>query len=93
MKKIGRYEIQEALGEGRFGAVFRGFDPILDRPAAVKVVREPASADTSRGEETRVDPADDATLIALQQEIEAGARVEICARDDADGHMIVRRIP
>lgn len=38
VKKLGRFEIRgDPLGAGAFGAVFRGFDPILGREVALKV--------------------------------------------------------
>jgi non-specific serine/threonine protein kinase len=36
-KKIGRYEVQQRLGQGAFGVVYRGFDPKLQRTVAIKV--------------------------------------------------------
>ncbi len=37
-KKIGRYQVEEELGRGMMGAVYRAFDPLLDRQVAVKVI-------------------------------------------------------
>jgi hypothetical protein len=37
--RLGRYMISERLGEGSFGAVYRGHDPQLDREVAIKVPR------------------------------------------------------
>ena len=37
---IGRYKIIEELGHGGFAEVYRGFDPSMGRPVAIKVLRE-----------------------------------------------------
>ena len=34
--KFGKYEVESRLGEGGFGVVYRGRDPMLDRPVAIK---------------------------------------------------------
>jgi eukaryotic-like serine/threonine-protein kinase len=36
---VGRYGIDEWLVSGAMGVVFRGYDPILDRPVAIKILR------------------------------------------------------
>jgi serine/threonine protein kinase/tetratricopeptide (TPR) repeat protein len=36
-KRLGKYEIREAIGRGGFGAVYRGHDAQLDRDVAIKV--------------------------------------------------------
>lgn len=40
--KLGRFEIREKLGEGGFGAVYRVYDPLLDRETALKIPRRAA---------------------------------------------------
>ncbi|MFO1318807.1 MAG: protein kinase [Burkholderiales bacterium] len=35
---LGRYEVRERLGEGGMGTVYRGQDPVLDRPVAIKTI-------------------------------------------------------
>jgi hypothetical protein len=36
---LGRYKVVEALGSGAMGSVFRGLDPRLQRPVALKTIR------------------------------------------------------
>ncbi len=47
-KTIGRYKIEEKIGEGSYGLVFRGQDPLLKRDVAIKV----AKINTNSPEET-----------------------------------------
>ncbi len=39
MRRIGAYEVLEELGRGGMGVVYRGYDPALNRPVAIKVIR------------------------------------------------------
>jgi WD40 repeat protein len=48
--KLGRFEIRSRLGAGAFGAVYRGYDPTLDREVALKVPH-PGSLDSERAKE------------------------------------------
>ncbi len=38
--RIGRYEISGELGRGGMAVVYRGIDPVIKRPAALKVIRK-----------------------------------------------------
>lgn len=35
---LGRYEVRERLGQGAMGTVYRGHDPVLARPVAIKTI-------------------------------------------------------
>ncbi|NKB37695.1 MAG: protein kinase [Gammaproteobacteria bacterium] len=39
METIGRYQLQDKLGEGASGIVFRAYDPVMDRSVAIKSVK------------------------------------------------------
>ncbi len=45
---LGRFEIRRMLGEGAFGEVYLGFDPDLQRPVALKLLKQSATADSLR---------------------------------------------
>jgi len=50
---VGRYSIDEWLASGATGVVFRGYDPVLDRPVAIKILRRELAkgSATERGHE------------------------------------------
>ncbi len=47
-KRIGGFELQEALGKGTYGTVYRGMQIALSRPVAVKVLSEECRKDPER---------------------------------------------
>ena len=44
-EKIGRYEVQSLLGQGMMGVVYKTYDPMLGRFAAIKVMRTAGEMD------------------------------------------------
>src|SRR5690242_15253856 len=47
---IGRYRIEAVLGRGAMGLVYKGHDPEIDRPVAIKLVRADLLSGTARDE-------------------------------------------
>lgn len=38
LKQLGKYQIVEVIGKGAMGVVYKGYDPVLERPVALKTV-------------------------------------------------------
>src|SRR4249920_797623 len=48
LEKIGRYQILARVGKGGMGVLYRGFDPVLDREVAIKLMLADFSEDTEQ---------------------------------------------
>jgi serine/threonine protein kinase len=48
MPRIGRFAIEQVIGRGAMGVVYRGHDERLDRPVAIKVLRADAASALAR---------------------------------------------
>jgi eukaryotic-like serine/threonine-protein kinase len=46
IQSIGRYRVEALVGTGAMGEVYRAYDPVIDRPVAIKVVRPDLTAGT-----------------------------------------------
>ena len=46
-ERIGKYEISEVLGRGSMGTVYKGFDPHIHRPVAIKTIHRELLGDSS----------------------------------------------
>lgn len=62
---IGKYRIDAILGEGAMGIVYKGFDTVIERPVAIKVVRKELLADEGA----------DPYLVRFKREAQAAGRV------------------
>ncbi|NND66118.1 MAG: serine/threonine protein kinase, partial [Halioglobus sp.] len=47
-RTIGRYEVQELIGEGGMALVYRAFDPEINRAVAMKLLKEEHCEDKER---------------------------------------------
>ena len=52
---VGNYKIEEKLGEGGMGAVYKGVDTMLDREVAIKALRPELASQTSVVERFRTE--------------------------------------
>ena len=50
---LGRYQVEEILGKGAMGTVFKGVDPAINRPVALKTIRLDFVSDQTEMEELR----------------------------------------
>lgn len=50
---LGRYQVVEVIGKGAMGTVFKGIDPAIHRPVALKTIRLDFVSDQSEMEELR----------------------------------------
>jgi serine/threonine protein kinase len=52
-KKLGKYDVIEAIARGSMGVVYKGYDPFVARPVAIKVALAEALRDKDSGETYR----------------------------------------
>ena len=65
MDKLGKYEVRGMLGRGAMGVVYEGFDPLIKRGVALKVIR----SDQLQGD------AAEGVLARFRREAEAAGRL------------------
>jgi serine/threonine-protein kinase len=49
-ERLGKYPITEVLGKGAMGIVYRGWDPVIKRPVAIKTIRKELIDDDDKAE-------------------------------------------
>ena len=49
-ERLGKYPITAVIGKGSMGIVYRGIDPVIKRPVAIKTIRKELIEEDERGE-------------------------------------------
>jgi serine/threonine-protein kinase len=49
-EKLGKYPITDMIGKGAMGVVYRGWDPVIKRPVAIKTIRKELIEDDEKAE-------------------------------------------
>jgi serine/threonine-protein kinase len=49
-QRLGKYPITEVIGKGAMGIVYRGYDPVIKRPVAIKTIRKELIDDDDKTE-------------------------------------------
>ncbi|MBV8379408.1 MAG: serine/threonine protein kinase [Paucibacter sp.] len=68
-ERIGKYTISEVLGQGAMGVVYKGFDPHIQRPVAIKTIHKSLLGDT------QVNAEQDSIAARFRNEAQAVGRV------------------
>lgn len=48
--RLGKYPVTDVLGKGAMGIVYKGYDPVIRRPVAIKTIRKELIEDDERAE-------------------------------------------
>ena len=65
-ERIGKYDIRRELGKGAMGTVYEGFDPVIERPVAIKTILAEYLADADS----------EAAVARFKREAQAGGRLQ-----------------
>jgi len=68
-ERIGKYQISEVLGQGAMGVVYKGFDPHIQRPVAIKTIHKSLLGDTA------VNAEQDSIAARFRNEAQAVGRI------------------
>ncbi|HEY4079229.1 MAG TPA: serine/threonine-protein kinase [Burkholderiaceae bacterium] len=68
-ERIGKYTISEVLGQGAMGVVYKGFDPHIQRPVAIKTIHKSLIGDPE------VNAAQDSIAARFRNEAQAVGRI------------------
>jgi serine/threonine-protein kinase len=49
-ERLGKYPISDVIGKGAMGIVYRGYDPVIKRPVAIKTIRKELIDDDDKSE-------------------------------------------
>jgi len=83
---LGRYQVVEMIGSGAMGAVFKGWDPKLERPVALKTVRLDRSGGGKKKQEAQKRLLREAVTVARFNHPNIVAVYDV--EDQADGAFV-----
>ena len=91
--QIGRYQIEEPLGTGSMGAVYKAHDPLLDRTVAIKVMNACLLSDPAAREEFMERFQREARAVARLSHPNIVSVYDIGSDEDTGPYIVMEYVP